>query len=186
MENKTKSLLMYKSESIRTTKVIAGMALFIGLNMLLSSLTISLSAELRISFAFLATAASCYFYGLWPNVLVAFLVDLLNYLMHPVGFYMPLFALTAILNAVIYSLAFYGRDKIGPGRVIAAKACSTVLCNILINPILLSMMYGTPFWVLVSGRLFKNAVLFPIECIMLYFVMKECIRLKKRVSWLNA
>lgn len=124
-------------------------------------------------------------FGLWPNVLAAFLVDLLGYLAHPVGPYMPLFALTAILNAVIYSVCFYGMQKISLKRVALAKGMSTILCNIVINPILLSMLYGTPFWVLMSERLVKNLILFPIETAMLYFVIRECIRLKKRIRWLN-
>lgn len=98
---------------------------------------------------------------------------------------MPLFALTAILNAVIYSVCFYGMQKISLKRVALAKGMSTILCNIVINPILLSMLYGTPFWVLMSERLVKNLILFPIETAMLYFVIRECIRLKKRIRWLN-
>ncbi len=184
MEKNDTNLLIFKSESLTRTKVLCGVALFMALDVLLGSLTISISETLRISFTFLSVAASCYFFGLWPNVLAAFLVDLIGYLAHPVGAYMPLFALTAILNAVIYSVFFYGRSSVSIGRVILAKASSTILCNILINPILLSMMYGTPFWVLMSERIVKNLILFPIETAMLYFVIRECCRLKKRISWL--
>lgn len=182
---KNTNLLIWKSESLQHTRVLVGVALFMALDVLLGSLSINLTETLRISFTFLGVAASCYFFGLWPNVLAAFLVDLLGYLAHPVGPYMPLFALTAILNAVIYSVCFYGMQKISLKRVALAKGMSTILCNIVINPILLSMLYGTPFWVLMSERLVKNLILFPIETAMLYFVVRECIRLKKRIRWLN-
>lgn len=185
MERKADSLFSFKSRSLTHTKVLCGMALFIALDMLLSSLTLNISETLRISFTFLSVAAGCYFFGLIPNVIAAFLVDFFGYLVHPVGAYMPLFALTAVLNAVIYSSLFYGRNQISVWRVVSAKGLSTILCNILINPLLLSMMYGTPFWVLMTGRLVKNALLFPVECFLLWFVMQECIRLKKRIRWLD-
>lgn len=182
---KNNNLMIWKSESLSHTKVLCGMALFMALDVLLGSMTVNITETLRISFTFLSVAASCYFFGLWPNVLAAFLVDLIGYLAHPVGAYMPLFALTAILNAVIYSLFFYGQNKVSVPRVLMAKGLSTILCNIIINPILLSMMYGTPIWVLMSERLVKNLFLFPIEAAMLYLVLRECSRLKKRISWLS-
>lgn len=108
---KNTNLLIWKSESLQHTRVLVGVALFMALDVLLGSLSINLTETLRISFTFLGVAASCYFLVCGQMFLPLFLVDLLGYLAHPVGPYMPLFALTAILNAVIYSVCFYGMQR---------------------------------------------------------------------------
>ncbi|MCF0259272.1 MAG: folate family ECF transporter S component [Erysipelotrichaceae bacterium] len=184
MEHSKNSLFSYKSSSLFNIRVLCGISMFVALNLVLSAFKVSLSSTLRISFTFLATGASCYFFGLFPNLAAAFVCDALGWMIHPDGPYMPLFALTAMLEAAIYSFFFYGRDKIGAGRVIAAKGLTTVLSNLILHPLILSFMYQTPFWVTFSTRLVKNAVLFPVEVFLLYLVLQLCIKLRKRVSWL--
>lgn len=161
---------------------LAGISLFCAMYTALSFVSINLSAVLRISFSFLALAASCFFYGLWPNVLMAFACDFLGWAVHPDGAYMPLFALVIIAKAVIYSLFFYRMEKISLWRVLAAQLCTTVLCSLLLNPLILSMMYGTPFSVLFTARLAKNALLYPVECFLLYLTLRVCIRLRRNTS----
>lgn len=169
-----------KGESLLNVRVMTGLALFCALYVVLRSVTINLSPTLRISFSFLAMAASCYFYGLVPNLIMAFAADFLGFLVHPDGTYMPLFALGVMTSAVIYSLFFYRQKKIGVLRVILAKLVSTLLVNILINPLVLTMLYATPFWAQMGPRLIKNLACFPIEVILLYLTMQICIKIRQR------
>ena len=184
MDHTRPSIIHYKSSNLFNIRVLCGISLFIALYLVLAAFKISLSSTLRISFTFLALGASCCFFGLWPNLISAFICDFLGWLIHPDGPYVPLFAMVLMAEAAIFSFFFYGREKIGLGRVILAKGLATILCNLILNPLILSMMYQLPFWVTFSTRLVKNAVLFPVEVFLLYLVLQMCIRLSKRISWL--
>ena len=185
MHSFTNSLFGFKSRSLFNVRVLCGTALFAAMAIALRFVSINLSESLRISFTFLAVAASCYFFGLWPNVISAFFIDFFGFILHPDGPYVPVFALVIVMEAVIYALFFYGRDRISLWRVISAHALMVIVCQLLLNPWILSFMYDVPFWVMVTGRLLKNALLFPIECTLLYFLLKVCADLKKRSTWLR-
>lgn len=152
---------------LTSSKTIAGLSLLIALYVLLNSLTVNLSPTLRISFSFAALALSCRFYGLWPNLLFAFAADFLGFLVHPDGAYVPLFALVLAIKAAIYSLFFYGKKEVPAWQIFTAQFLADLLGNVLLNPLLLTWMYQTPYWVLVSSRLLKNAVFWPIESLVL-------------------
>lgn len=182
MENLKKNILSFRSSPVGSTKVLCTVALFVALYTALSAITIPLSPTLRISFSFLAMAASCYFFGIWPNLIAAFACDYLGFLMQPAGGYVPLFALILMVKAVIYAMSFYGRERIGVPRIMITQLLVSVLCNILLNPLLLSVMYDMPYWSLAVGRVVKNALLYPVECLLLYLVLQLCTRLKKRMN----
>lgn len=184
MEKKNVLPVQSRSRSLRDIRVLCAISLFIAMYTALQAVQISLSPTLRVTFSYLALAASCYYFGVWPNILAAFVCDFLGYIVHPDGAYMPLFALVIISKAIIYALGFYGRDKISVWRVITVHFIATLLCSVLLNPLILKIMYQMPYWVLVSSRLLKNAILFPIECVLLYMILQLCIKLKKRISWL--
>lgn len=161
--------------SVRT---ITGVSMFVALYTALSFFTIPLTPTLRISFSFLALAASCYFYGLGPNLAGAFVCDLLGFLIHPEGGYVPFFALVLMLDALIYSLFFYGQKKVSLWRVAAARSLVMALSHLILNPLLLMFMYQTPFWSLLLTRLPKNLIMLPIEILLLALVLNICSRIK--------
>lgn len=179
MENQKKNIITFQSSPVSSLKVLCTVALFVAMYTALSAVTIPLSPTLRISFAFLALAASSYFFGVWPNVIAAFACDFLGFLMNPQGGYVPFFALILMVKATIYAMSFYRRDKISVLRVIMTQLVVSVLCNILLNPLLLSVMYDMPYWSLAIGRVAKNAILLPVECFLLYLVLQLCIRMRK-------
>ncbi len=130
------------------------------------------SSTLEIRFSFLALALSCALYGFWPNLVFAFVVDLLGWVVHPSGAYVPLFALVLMVKAFIYAMSFYGKDKISIPRVVVTQFLVCLICNVLLNPLLLTMMYNMPYWALVASRIVKNLCMFPIECVVLYLAFR--------------
>lgn len=161
--------------SVRT---ITGVSLFVALYTALSFFTIGLTPTLRISFSFLALAASCYFYGLGPNLAGAFVCDLLGFLIHHEGGYVPFFALVLMLDAAIYSLFFYGQKKVALWRIISARTLVMVLSHLILNPLLLMFMYQMPYWSLVMTRLPKNLIMLPIEILLMTLVLNICSRIR--------
>lgn len=177
------SPVSFKSSPLANTRVLTGLALFLALYTVLRFVSINLTPTLRVSFSFLALAASCMCYGLWPNLILAFFCDFLGFAVHPDGAYMPLFALVIMARAVIYSAFFYNRKQISIGRILIAQLLTTILCSLILNPMLLSFMYQTPFWSLLPQRLLKNAILYPIECGLLYLVLQSVLKIRRRVKF---
>lgn len=166
------SLLNWKSKPLTNLQTITGCAMLCALYVALKMFTISLTPTLRISFAFVALALSCALYGFWPNMILCVAADFLGYLVHPDGPYVPMFAAILMVRAFIYVLFFYRQKEIPVWKILAAQALTVIICNILLNPLLLQMMYGTPYWMLASGRLLKSLIMYPIECALLYLAFR--------------
>lgn len=162
----------FQGASLSSVKTIAGLSLLLALYVLLNMLTINLSPTLRIRFSFAALALSCWLYGLWPNLLFAAAADLLGFLVHPDGTYVPLLALVLMVKAAIYCLFFYGQREIPLWKIVAAQFLVDLVANVLLNPLLLSWMYQMPYWALVVSRLVKNAILWPVESLLLIFLFR--------------
>lgn len=176
------ALLHWKSARVTEVKTMTTLALLIALYCVLQMVTINLSTTLRISFSFIALALSCALYGFWPNVAFALIADFAGYLVHPDGAYMPLFALILVVKAGIYTWFFYQRKTISISRLILAQLIAVVVCNVLLNPLVLTLMYGMPYWVLVTSRLVKNALCFPFECAALYVALKAVLPIVYRTA----
>lgn len=165
--------------SLKNVRVIAGTALFCALYMALSSFTIYLTPTLRITFSYLAVAASCSFYGLVPNLLAAVITDFLGWVLVPSGPYFPGYILNALVQAAVYAWFFYGKDKVSVKSVLAARAIVVVVNYLVLNPLWLSILYGQSFQVLAAARILKNVILFPVDCVLLYLVLGICARIRK-------
>lgn len=170
--------------SLKNGRVLTTEAMLLALYLALGFFTLSLSPTLRVTFSFLAMALSCYFFGFWPNVPFAFAADLFGYLLRPDGAYMPLFILVAVANAAIYSFFFYPRKEVKWYTVLLAKAVQVVLCNLLLNPLILQLMYQTPFWSLLLSRVIKNLIQFPLDVVLLFLVLRFAQRMVSSRSWL--
>lgn len=175
--------VMFKEnvKDIKNVRVLVGVSLFCALNVILNMFSIQLTPMIKISFGSIAVAASCYFYGPYPNMIAAFVLDTVNYMLRPVGPYQPWFMISSVMIAVLYSLFFYKQEKIGFIRCAFARLSVILIVNLVLNSLWLSMMYGNAFWVLVSERVLKNVLMFPIEAFILYLTMKLSMRLKSRL-----
>ena len=58
------------------------------------------------------------------------------------------------------------------GRVLAAELTVSVICNMLLGTLWLSMLYGKAFMVLLPARVVKNLVMWPINSVLFYVVVK--------------
>ena len=169
------------TKALKDVRVLVGVSLFCALNVILNMFSIQLTPMLKISFGSIAVAASCYFYGPYPNMIGAFILDTVNYILRPTGPYQPWFMINAVVIALLYALFFYKQEKIGVVRCALARVSVVLIVNLFLNPLWLSMMYGDSFWVLLSARVIKNIVMYPIDVFVLYLTMKLCLRLKDQI-----
>lgn len=183
---------------LKSVRCIVVTALLIALELAIKQLTITVSPDLKISFAFLAKASIGMLYGPTVSFIAGIVSDVVSFLIKPTGTFSPLFTLQEGLAGMLYGLFLYKlrmsrinfHDK--PqfkqslkdngkqiARIVLGKLSVTVGINLLYTPFALvvtnSMAAGEWVWgsVLVKypARLLKNAIQYPVDCFMLILVL---------------
>ncbi len=98
-------------------------------------------------------------------------LDIIKYLIKPTGMFFPGFTFDAILAGLIYGSFMYKKPVSLP-RILIAKLAVVLVCNIFFNTLWISILYGKAFMVLLPARLLKNAVMWPIDSLILFMVSK--------------
>ena len=106
----------------------------------------------------------------WAGIGTA-VADVVGMLLFPKAGYFPGFTLNAFLAGAIYGYFYYKKEMTWQ-RVILATLLVTVLINIILTPLWLSLMYGVnlanfAWWV---PRLIKTVIFFPIQVIATYYL----------------
>jgi len=158
--------------------------LLVALNLTLDllGLTIKLPPDLRIGFGFLCNATIGMLYGPSVGVLAGVCTDVLGYFVgnFTMGGYFPGFTITAMVGGLLWGLWLYpNRNTIG--RVIRARASVTLLCNIGLNTLWLTLTGGKAMRVLLALRVPKNLILLPIETILLYAFLRLFLQVYRRL-----
>lgn len=169
---------------LKQTRCLAFCALLVAINLTLDilGLTIKLPPDLRISFGFLCNATIGMLYGPSVGVLAGVCTDVLGYFVgnFTMGGYFPGFTITAMVGGLLWGLWLYpNRNTIG--RVIGARASVTLLCNIGLNTLWLTLTGGKAMGVLLALRIPKNLILLPIETVLLYVFLRLFIKIYRRL-----
>lgn len=160
-------------QEVKRLSSLTGASMCASLDVLLHLLftqAISLTQMVRITFV--ATGLSGLFFGPWLTAMLGIATDLIKYMIRPNGPYFPGFAFNAALDGFL-SGAFLYRRPVTPTRVFFLRLTITVVINLGLSSLWLSMMYGKAFIALVSARLLKNLLFLPFETALLYFVLKR-------------
>ena len=67
-------------------------------------------------------------------------------------------------------------------RCVVARFVIVFLINLFLTPLWLYILYGNAFWAMVSARLLKNALMFPIDVALLYLVLTTTSKVMKQRS----
>lgn len=158
---------------VKQVKSICIAAMMMALNTLLGYFKIIVIPKLlTISFASLAIASCAMCCGPLLSAAMAGAADIIKYLVRPDGPFFIGFTLNECLTAMIYGCLFYRQSSISLKRCIAARLLVAVLINLLLTPLWLYMLYGDSFWAMLSVRITKNLLMFPIDTALLYLVLK--------------
>lgn len=156
-----------------------GAAMLTGLGAVVNRFTISFSAVLRLSFAFLTVGVCGMLYGPVLTGLMGVASDLLRYLIVGGGAYFPGFTFNEFLAGFICGLFLY-RKPVTLTRVFFTRLTIVVLINLLLTPLWLSVLYGQAFVALLAMRVAKNVILLPVETLLLFVVCKKAGELRLR------
>lgn len=173
-------------------------ALLIALELIIKQFTIKITPDLKISFAFLAKASIGMLYGPTVSFLSGLASDVIGFLIKPSGTFSPLFTLQEGFAGMLYGLFLYRlrmsrmelHDKAlfkksfkengkQIARIVLGKLAVTVGINLFYTPLALIATYSMEAGEFVYGsvlmgypkRLLKNAIQYPVDCVMLMLVL---------------
>lgn len=167
--------------------------LFVTRNMVLCGLLAALAVVLgmvasidvgpyvRIGFSGIPNRVVDCLFGPVAGCLFGGALDVLKYVMKPTGPYFFGFTFNAMLAGILYGAVLY-RRPVTVKRILAAELLNKLLVNCVLNTLWISMLYGKGFFVLLPMRVLKNALMLPIDSMILYFSLNF---VKKLVYKLN-
>ena len=161
---------------LKDVKVLTTTALLIAVATVLGFFKIPINQLIELRFSFLPIAASGMLFGPVVGGLVGLLADVLGYMVRPTGPFFPGFTIATMISGVIFG-AFLHKKKLTVPRVIVANLVETIVVSLVINTFNLMILYGNPFWAVLSAKLLKNAIMFPINTCLLYLTLQSLQRL---------
>ncbi len=164
-------LIRSSTNEMKSVSTISVAGMLVAISVVLSFVKIVLSPVLEISFSFLPLASGGLLYGPVVGGIMGMLSDVLGYFVQPNGPFFPGFTLNAVISGALYGFFLY-KKPVSLKRVIIVSALITILVNLLLNSLWLSMMYGKAFVVLLSARIIKNLVMFPVNTALLMVLLK--------------
>ena len=145
----------------KSVRTITTMAMLAALAVILGMFSIEYGQFIRIGFSSI------------PNVggIFAGALDILKYILKPTGPFCPQLTLVTILAGVLYGCMYY-KKKITLPRVLAAKFIVMLVCNVFLNTLCLSVLYGQVFMEIIPLRALKNLIMWPIDSVIFYLTAK--------------
>ncbi len=150
-------------------------AMLCALNVILSNFAIPIGPELKITFSYLTMSVIGYLFGPAVGGICGLILDQVKFLVNPSGDYMFIWSLIEITAGFLYGLVLY-RKKPQITRCFISKLLVTVICNILMTPLFLTLLYGggmAAFITRVTARLLKNLILLPVEAGIMFLLLSR-------------
>lgn len=165
------------------TKKVVYTALFISMGIIISRFFSITTPIVRIGFGFIPTMLSGVLFSPLFAGIVDAAIDLIGATVFPTGAVFLGFTLSAFVSGVIYGLFFY-KKNIGYKNIILATVLKTIIVNLGLNTIWLSMLTGKAFMVIIAPRLVKDLIMLPVEIIVFTSILYY-LRNSSMVSKIN-
>lgn len=181
---------------LRSLRCLVLTALFIAMNITLDLLKLRIDLPgMRIGVGFLTNASIGMLYGPVVCMMMGFCTDILGFLMNPGtggGGYFPGYTLTAMVAGVIWGLFLYRPDGAPdsktlagrlsfPLRTLAARILITLICNVFLNTLWLSLG-NNAFVPMLISRLPTQLAYLPVQYLLLLVVLPFVRRLYQELQ----
>ena len=140
--------------------------------------------DITVSWGFLARALCALVGGPVNALLFGFVEDTVGYFMDPRGGYNPFYIFTTMLGVFIYALFLY-RAEVTVLRVFLAKLVTNIQ-NVFLGGLGTYLWYsgGKGYWAIVGGSAIKNAIMLPVQTIMLAVLFAALLPILHRMGFL--
>ncbi len=140
--------------------------------------TIKFGQYIRIGFSGLPNQIVDYLFGPWIGAIFGGMMDVIKWFVSGDGDFFPGFTITAMLGAIIYGMFLYNKP-VQIWRVVASQLVVKIVCNIVLNTIWLNMLYGKAISVILPGRIISNAVMLPIDSVIMFLMLQVVAKVIK-------
>lgn len=151
------------------------LSLLIALYVVLSFFTIYITKEIRFSLTFMPVSWASVIMGPIAGGITGAFGDVLSWVIKPAGPFFPGFTISGLISGIIYGIFLYKKD-LTLRRVFFAAVSVVLIVELGLNTLWLMILYGSPFEVLIAGRLIKAPFTMAIQMLVLY---SSCYGLKK-------
>ncbi|ADL04741.1 folate family ECF transporter S component [Lacrimispora saccharolytica] len=156
---------------LKSVRTITTSAMFGAVAIVLGMFSINMGSYIRVSFSSIPNGMVSYLFGPVVGGLFSGSMDILKYLLKPAGAFFPGLTLVTVLSGIMYGCMYY-RKPVTLRRVLVSKFLVMLVCNVILNTMCLSVLYGKGFMVLLPARVFKNLVMWPIDSMIFYTMAK--------------
>lgn len=153
-------------------------ALLLAMSIILTRFLSIKTPIVTISFSFVPTMLCAIWLGPKWTILVRVIADLIGATLFPSGSFFIGYTITTAVAAAIYGFLLYKKEentfteKQFVIRVILSTILVTVIANIGLNTLWLSITTGKAFMVLIASRIVKELILIPIKIVVIIFLEK--------------
>lgn len=147
---------------LKEVKCLAVTAMLVALSIILGALSFMPTPAIRISFAYFPVAIMGFLYGPVVGVCGAGAIDLINFMLKPMGGFNPGITLCALVTGLIYGVFLY-QKKLTLPRVGIAFFTNALLANALLKSYFLAIMIGTSWSAQIITRLPVQGIMFVLE-----------------------
>ena len=159
-------------KQLKKVNVLVFCALMAAIGVILGYVTsIQLGPFIRISFSEIPNRIIEYGFGPIVRGIFGETLDILKYLIKPTGPFFFGFTFNAILSGVIYGLLLY-KKSVHIGRILMADLIVKIIVHCILGTLWLSILYGSPFLVILPARILNNVIMWPIDSFILFLILK--------------
>lgn len=168
----------------KTKKMILS-ALLLALTIVLSRFLSINTTYLVIGFSFAPIAITGYLLGPKYAAIVSGLADLIGAILFPFGPYFIGFTISALIRGLIFGLILYKKEGEHKNkeliiRIIIACFIELLFIDILMNGLWLKIIYKEAFLAVISTRIVEQSIMFPVQVITIFTLIKALQPIIKR------
>lgn len=158
-------------KELKSVRTITIMAMLAAVAVILGMFSIEIGTSIRIGFSSIPNGIVSYLFGPVVGGIFAGVLDVLKYIVKPTGAFFPPMTLVTILSGIMYGCMYYKKPLTLP-RVFVTKFIVMLICNVILNTLCLSVLYGEAFMTLIGARALKNLIMWPIDSVIFYSITK--------------
>ena len=160
---------------MKNVRVLTTAGMLLAISVVLGFFKIPITELIELRFSFLPIACGSMLFGPVVGGIMGAASDIMGFVARPTGPYFPGFTISAAIQGIVYGLILY-KKPVTVRRIVTAQLIDTVLISLVLNPLWLSMLYGQGFWAVLTARMVKTAVMFPINTVLLMSLLKPAQR----------
>lgn len=195
------SMFVKSARELKSVKCITITGVFIAVSMLIETYSIDLQF-VKINFAFLAIAVIGMLFGPIVGLFSGFACDIVGFLVHPSGGFLPAYVIVGGIQGLIYGLCLYQKNdghsivvnRKSDGkqiditlylRAVAARLLDVIVINLLIQT-KLNMYYGfipkQAYSEAIVARTAKNVIELAVDLPMLFVLLPMMLMVYRRIT----